>query len=78
MKEARNEQPEKAQHKTITVSLGQVPEKTNQIKQGNEAFKKIRKDKKRKLYWAKQDRDRQEGSTPASGTNTTPTKKKAS
>ena len=77
MKKAYNKQPEKAQHKTIMVSQGQVQEKTNQAKQGNETSKKARKKKKRKLYWSKEDRDRREDSTPASGTNTTLIKKKA-
>ena len=77
MKKARNKQPKKAQSETTTVSQGQVQEKTYQAKQGKKASEKARKDKKQKSHRSKQDLDQREGSTPASGTNTTPTKKKA-
>ena len=76
MKEAYDEQPEKAQHKTTTVCQGQIQEKTNQAEQENKASEKARKDKKRKWYWSKQDRDYQKDSTSASRINTTPIKKK--
>ncbi len=75
---SRDNQPEKASKKSGVVSQGLVsdkaPDKASQAEQGNEASEKARKDKKRISDRAK--RDRQEDSTPVSGTNTTPAKKK--
>ncbi len=69
---------EKVQQKSGTVSQSQTPDKAldkaNQAKQGNKGSEKVRKDKKRKSHPAK--RDQREDSTPTSGTNTTPAKKK--
>ncbi len=74
----RDNQPENAQQKSGAVSQGQAsdkaPDKTSQAEQGNEAFEKVRKDKKQKSHQAKW--DRREDSTPTSETNTTPVKKK--
>ncbi len=75
---SREEQPEKAQQKSGIVSQGQAPDKAldkaNQVEQGNEASKKAKRDKKQKLHRAKW--DQREDNIPASGTNTTPIKKK--
>ncbi len=75
---SRDDQLEKAQQKSGVVSQGQAsdkaPNKASQAEQGNKASEKARKDKKRKSHQAK--RDRREDSTLASGTNTTPAKKK--
>lgn len=73
MKENCNKQSGKGQ-KTSTVSQGQ--DKTNQAEQQNEASEKARKNKKQKLYQAKQYHNRQKSNTLASGTNTTPAIKK--
>ncbi len=71
-------QLEKAQQKSGAVSQGQAPDKApdkaNQAEQENEVSEKVRKDKKRKSHRAK--RDQREDSTPTSGTNNTPAKKK--
>ncbi len=75
---SRNDQPKKAQQKSGAVFQGQASDKTSdkasQTELGNKASKKARKDKKRKSHQAQW--DQREDSTPASGTNITPTKKK--
>lgn len=67
------DQPEKSQKFDVTP---QKKDKTNQIKQETKVSKKVRKNIKQKSYRVKQDRDRQEDSTPALGTKTTLAKKK--
>ncbi len=71
---SRDNQLEKAQQKTDSVSQEQVPDKANQAEQRHETSKKTRKNKKQKSHQAKQ--DQRKDNTPASGTNITPTKKK--
>lgn len=55
---------------------GKDQNKVNQAKQRTKVLENVRQNKKQKLTQVKQDRDRQEGNTPTSRTNTTSTKKK--